>query len=240
MIRRFFKQEFAKLREMTFAEKRWYIWEYYKLQIIVLGFVMLFVGSMINRALNPPKQEYLYVAWLAGPAFHEDLENLARRLDIIVSEDPERYEVAVRSYFLTGDPQMDQAIITRFNALLSLGSIHVLLMSYDEVHINASFGTLGLIYDTMDALRELDRDMYDKLTDRQQAITYRLFDFIQENSPEVTETLVICLQDAPLLTELGFRTDDMYFGIVINANHPYESAKALIALFGGGFEYGQR
>ena len=226
MIRQFFSREWAKLKEMTFEEKRWYIWEYYKLHIFILVLVLFIAGSIINNIINPPRQDYLYVAWQADLVTTDMLENLSERLSVIV-DDPDNYAVSVRMYTLTDDPQMNMALITRFHAMLSLGEVHVLFTTGYDVYDFAEAGITAPLDEVLAIIRDTNPALYGAVYERLITIT-----FTPEWEDEaLTEIMGIHMGGSPLLAELGFISDDLYFGIVGNAHRPESTAELLRVFF---------
>ena len=226
MIRKFFAEEGAKLKEMNFTEKRQYIWEYYKLQIFIFGIFVFIAGSLINSWLNPPKRDYLYISWQGGIISMDSLNMLGDRLSIIV-EDPEQYIVTVRSYELTGEPQMDQAIITRFHAMLSVGEIHAVITSSEAVREFAEFGIIIPITEVLAELEKLCRDAHGIVADRVFSFT-----FISYHDGTVTsDAMAIDISGAPLLEELGLISNNIFLAAIVNTDRFYETAKALYVMF---------
>ncbi|MCL2526932.1 MAG: hypothetical protein FWE42_00840 [Defluviitaleaceae bacterium] len=232
MIRKFFSTEIGKLKKMSFAEKRWYIWAYYKLQIAILVFVIIAIGSLINtRFINPPPRDYLYIAWQASHLPQSQLDQLGESLSIIIDEEllnqRQRYQIGVRSYILTGDPQMDQALITRFHAMIQIGEIDILILPWDEMRDSAVFGVAKPIDQVMYYLQTLDAGIYRRVAEKAQTIEFTCaFDDI-----DITATVGIDLSNNPMLTELGFDTSDMFFSMAVTSDNYYQVAKALAALF---------
>ena len=230
MIRRFLAQEGAKLREMNFTEKRQYIWEYYKLQIFITVFCLFFIGSLINHYfINPPKREYLYITWAGDLIYTGPLDRLAERLNVIV-ENPDRYRVSVRSYALTGEPQMDQALITRFHALISVGDIDALLVTKEGVVAYAEFGVLSPVHDVMNVLAEIDPGLHRDMEGRLVTITY----ITDREEASITDVMAIDLRDSVLMAELGFFVDDLFLCTIVTSDRHHELAKALQLIFGEG------
>ena len=225
-IRRFFAEEGAKLKEMDFTEKRQYIWEYYKLQIFIAVIVLFIAGSTINRILNPPKQDYLYIAWQGGMTLPEQLIMFGDRLSIIV-EDYERYGVAVRSYVLSGDPQFDQALIGRFHALISVGDIHAIITTREYIREFAEFGIIIPITDVLAELEKLCQYTHEIIAERVYSFTFVSY---HENDT-VTDAMAIDISGAPLLEELELFGDNIYIATIINTDRFYETAKALYVMF---------
>jgi len=227
MIRRFFKEEGAKLKKMNFTDKRQYIWEYYKLHIFLLALGAIILGSLINTwFINPPKRDYLYIAWQAGIVMQDNLDILGQRLNVMV-ENQERYHVSVRSYYLTGEPQLDQALITRFHAMVHVGDLHATIMPWEDVLPSAAFGVIKPVDDLLTAAREINLDLYHLLWERVVMLNY-----VPDGQEDfIEEAMAISLQGAPLLEELGYITDDLYIAMIVTSDNYYELAKALAVMF---------
>jgi len=200
MIKTSFAAEKAKLKEMNFTEKRQYIWEYYKLHIIVIILLLVLIGSVINNVfINPPKQTYFYIAWLTQHEMPNHPEILAESLTIIV-EDPDRQIVLVSSYAITNNPELDIALQSRFFARLQSGDIDGYLL-------------------TEEAKNEI---LEDELV---LPVHYIPGDF-----PTDSSGLAVPLNGSALLAELGIRSDNLYFAVPVSAQNLDRIAKALEAL----------
>jgi len=190
------------------------------------GILIFIVGSLINVwFINPPKREYLYIAWQAPHVPHIALEELSDRIGVILDNN-DRYQVSVRSYVLTDDVQMTQAIVTRFHALLSVGDIHAVISNRQGMQENAEFGLVRHPEEMMAVLRETNPPLYDIITERLLTITVELLD-----DDPVTDTKAIDISGAPLLVELGFTMDDLYIGFVANSQRYEQLARALAVIF---------
>ncbi|MCL2405867.1 MAG: hypothetical protein FWC92_10035 [Defluviitaleaceae bacterium] len=224
----FFSTERAKLKEMTFAEKRWYIWEYYKLHILftVIG-IAIVIGFINVWIINPPKREHLYIAWLAGSVHEDRLEELSQSLNVLVHEqDQHRYQVSVRSYVLSDNHQLNRAISTRFHALLAVGDIHAVIATSEGIQENADFGVIRPPVDLLALIRESNPPLYDIVSQRLLSVTFVL------DEEDVTSTMAISLSDSRLLEGMGFTTDGLYMGVISNSLHINEIAQALAVIFG--------
>ena len=228
-MKNFFSQEWAKLKEMNFTDKRQYIWEYYKLHILFTVLGLFIMGSLINIwFINPPKRDYLYIAWQAGHVSFESLDDLGERLSVIVS-DSDRYRVTVSSYMMPEDPQMIQAMATRFHALLTIGGLHLMLATEQGIQEGADAGLIRPPTEVLEIVRELNPAMYDELTGRVLILTYTPGE--GEDAPTFTDEIAINIGGAPLLLDVGLTMDDLYLGIVSNIQHFDEIARALIIMF---------
>ena len=225
-MREFFRTEAAKLREMNFTDKRQYIWEYYKLQIIAGVIILIIIGGLINTwFINPPKNNYLYITWQAGHLPSDILDSIAERLNIIV-ENTDRYQVSVRSYVFTGDPQMDQGLVVRLQALLSIGDVHVTIMDRQELETNLNRGMIRPVDDLISEARNSNPALAELLYEK-----VEMFNIQYEDDTIVYEAMAINLQDAPLFTELEIITENLYLGIFVTSTRISETLKALAVIF---------
>ena len=230
MIRNFFKTEWSKMRQMTFTEKRQYIWEYYKVQIFTFIFVAFLLGSLINVwFINPPKREYLYLAWLSNNLITStQLNHLGENLNIIV---PESYheEIRITSYtFISDNPDHNIALQTRFFALLQTGAIDILFTEKEALGPVAASGLTRPVHDVMAEVSALNPELYQLVTERLVTVTFVLDD---EAQTEITDVMGISLDGAPLFEYLRIPTDDLYIAVVINTNKFDRIAAALEIIF---------
>jgi len=184
-----FATEKAKLKEMNFKQKREYIWEYYKVHIIILIILLIAVGSIINTVfINPPKQNYLYIAWLTQQEGINHTELLENALEPFV-EDPERQTVTVASYATTGNDQMDMVLYTRFFGRLQSGDIDIYLLNGETIS--------DLTYDDLASpIRET-----------------------LGNFPTDPSGFAVPLSGSSILAEIGIRSDDLFLAVPVSAQN---------------------
>ncbi|MCL2839893.1 MAG: hypothetical protein FWE05_03885 [Defluviitaleaceae bacterium] len=208
----FFKAEWTKLKTMTFAEKRWYIWNYYKLQIGGFLIAVFFIGSVINHVfINPPKDEFLYIAWLDIPALSSTLIEMGESLSIIVDDD-QREWVLFTDYSATDNPQLNQARQTRFHAMVMSGSIDVFITTaeYAQGWANANF-----IQPLHEMLAQVDSPALEEAIDeRLLTMTFTP----EETYPPITDIMAVSLAGSPFMAYFGIHTDDIVMVLVGNAN----------------------
>ena len=83
------------------------------------------MGSVVyNIFINPPPDDFLYIAWIGIPAMPATLEGMSEKLSVIV-DDPESQRVIITNYSITADPGFNMAMQTRLMALLQTASIDV-------------------------------------------------------------------------------------------------------------------
>ncbi|MCL2355629.1 MAG: hypothetical protein FWC70_00545 [Defluviitaleaceae bacterium] len=209
-IKNHLKEERAKFAQMNFAEKRWYLWEYYKFHIAGVIFVLFLLGSLVNSILNPRPSEYLYIAWDGVSAMEFQLHELAEGLSVI-APDPARQAVFVTDFTTRGIRQHDDAMQMRFVAMLQMGAIDVLITTYDGVRAAVELAEDRRIIRNFDAVFEYfdATDIHDRIL------------FING------QAAAISLYGSPVLDIYGIDSDDVFLCVIANSRRPYEIAKVL-------------
>jgi len=219
-MKNFFAAEGAKLREMTIGEKWQYIWEYYKLQIIIL---MIAVVVILVSIFTSSDETYLYGAWFGTPVHQEQMIMLGERLSVIAEE--EGYAVLVTTYLETGNPEHDMALSTRFVAMMQAGMIDVFFASNDALIAYAGMGAFVPIQELMDEAYLINPALHSELYERLHTISFVDWDGIDQ-----TETVAISLAGSPMLAEVFIPTDDLYLAIIINSDNMHRIVAALEVL----------
>lgn len=98
----YFKNENTKLKELPLKKKIEYIWEYYKLWILGIAFLLVFIISIITTIINNPSEDsILYAAFLNTTlTSKEDTsldENFIKHLGL---EDTDKYLTLDLSMFI--------------------------------------------------------------------------------------------------------------------------------------------
>lgn len=219
-------QERDKLREMTFAEKRWYIWEYYKLHIIGFIIAAVFIGAIINSRINPPPREYLYIAWIGPPVQSHLLFEMADGLIIIVGDPDDTRIVRANSYTATGNPQMDSGLQQRFFAMMISNSIDIILTTRDGVGDVAAQGFSRPVHEVMEILAGLNPELYASIMDSETAFVSALY--MPESEDEPAEDIMgISLAGSTFIESFGIDTEDLYLMVVVTTVRLEAIAKAL-------------
>ena len=221
-IRSFIREEGGKLKNMTFNEKRIYIWEYYKWTIgaIVLGGIL--IGMALNTWIfNPRKDDFLYIAWLGEPITQPYLDAL--RDELLVANlvvDPEQQTITVFSYANTHNAQANMQLRTRFVANMAAGNMDVILLTYEGVLEVAELGWIQPMDALLQALGDIDPVLHDNIVAR-----------VWDISVDDVRGDVLPLVGSPLLYALDFDVDDLYLSIAINSQHIYRIAQLVQVLF---------
>jgi len=215
----FMATESAKLRAMTFKEKLQYIWEYYKLQIIIFVIVVAIILTFI---FSNNRDSYLYSAWFGSHVSREQTYQLGQSLSVIIDE--QNYApIVVTSYLMTGNMESDMAMQQRFFAMIQSGIVDMAFATHDQL---VELASIGLFIPIQNLIEEVqDPAFYQQLSDRLHTITFLDFDYVSQ-----TETIGISLEGSPLLAELGIPSHDLYLAVMFNAENLYRIIAALEVL----------
>jgi hypothetical protein len=228
-IKNFIKSEAAKLKQMTFTEKRQYVWEYYKLHFGIT-LIVLFVayGFLDAWVLNPAKDEVLNVAWLAENELEEKFTIIQDALIPVIVTDPETETCTVYSFAETSDPQFDMARAQQFQALLSAGQLDLFIVSgWQAVTDFTVMGYLNPVTGIMDELKAASPSLYEKIAPNLTTDT-----FTTEDGESFTGEYAIPLNDAPFINELSFVSPDLYLCACVTSDKLPAIAKAVQVFYG--------
>ncbi|MCL2048917.1 MAG: hypothetical protein FWG87_09335 [Defluviitaleaceae bacterium] len=211
-MRAFVKTEMDKLRKMSFKDKRWYIWEYYRVHLFTFAAIVLLSAMLINSLVNPRPSTYLYIAWFEVEADFLQLHELQKALDVIV-ENPERHEVLITDYTNMNDRRQNSGLQARFLALHKMNAIDALITTRQ--------GAEGLISENF-LIRPADEVL-------------GLLPSIDEERLIWADSSVwaISLAGSPLMERLYIDTSDVYLCVILNTERIYEIARAVEVLING-------
>ncbi|MCL2285724.1 MAG: hypothetical protein FWC32_05090 [Firmicutes bacterium] len=224
-LKNFFATERAKLREMSFKDKRQYIWEYYKIHIIAFALIAFLVGSLINTwFINPPLRDYLYIAWFGAVVPSDMLNSIGDALAATV-DNPEREQVTVMSYAITNNPSFDSGMQQRLIAMLQTGSIDLFFTPVHGVTEIAESGFSRPVHEVMGYLTAVCAALYQQVSEQLVTITFELDENIY------TDAMAISLADTPLFDYLDIDASNIYLVVVANTQNFDRIANALEVIF---------
>lgn len=224
-IKNFFKTEIAKLKEMTFTEKRQYIWEYYKFQIVATIFIVVLSSTWIWSQNSP---EYLYMAWFSTGSHDENMRRIGQELSVIVP-DPDRDRVTVSSYAYTGNPQVDSSRASRFFALLHTNQVDAMFAPRQGIEELAQAEFSRPIYGLMAEVRNISPELYAKVSEN----IYN-FTFVTDDYMSFTNDMAISMANTPLFEYMGIDSSDLYMSVAVSAPNMERLARAIEVIFIGG------
>ncbi|MCL1988746.1 MAG: hypothetical protein FWG64_12380 [Firmicutes bacterium] len=202
-----FKAEIQKIKQMNFREKREYIWEYYKLQIIGGIIAALLIGSLVNDTIiNPPARSALTIAWMAGFEMTENLEALTDKIYPVVVDYTQNETLHLLNFNMIGDPQHDMAQHQRFSAMTAAQEIDIVIGDFN-INETTEVANLGI------APAWTFMDLRPVLTELGISSENLLF-FEEEGHPPLA--FAIPIAETPAFANLGISTENRYFAIVIN------------------------
>ncbi|MCL2456864.1 MAG: hypothetical protein FWD19_04875, partial [Defluviitaleaceae bacterium] len=161
--------------------------------------------------LNPRPETYLYIAWLGTSADYFKIRELERAFSVIVDE-PEKFEVVVTDYTASGDFQRDNAMKTRFQALITMGEIDAIITSRQGVE---EFIEGNMFLQTVDEILNFFHVDEEK------------FFFAEE------KIFAVSLEGSQFLKNVEINSDDNFLCVIVNSKRFHELAKALEVLLNG-------
>ena len=220
------KTEWAKLKQMNFTEKRQYIWEYYKIHLAVLAVVLFVLWNFLNIwVINPPKQEYLYFAWMGPFVMPHQLDNFTEALSVIV-DNTDRYEIRATNFAIGAhDPQLFMAMQTRFIAALQVGSLDIFLLLNEELQYYTDAGFLLPLDGLMQEVYASNPGLYNALKERLVEVTF------YANGTGTPQYMAIDMQGVAFFEEIGVFTGNLYLAIVSNTRRFDRALRALEVIF---------
>lgn len=210
------KEEKKKLSEMTFKEKREYIWEYYKIHITLTVIFLIITGSIINNVfINPPKKAYLgfafYDIFLSDELTSEMRSTLNENL--VKEEDKDTLEVQMSTFPIRSeDPQMSMASIQKFAAMIAVKELDIVI-STEEAFMSLAGEGYFLDMTELPGISYPAEDMLSAVT--------------EESGTE--DPFGIPVRDISFFTENGFTSQDMnyYLGVIVNTERRPETIEAI-------------
>ena len=220
------RAEWNKIQSMKGAEKREYIWGYYKFHILGTLVVFFMVGSIINDTIiNPPPDPVITIAWM-GLGTEEHFSALRERLYPVLVQNPSRETVHITSFFVSEDPQHAMAQNQRLSAMVTAQIIDLAIGPYnpseelEDDRIRPA--TIGMAPAWM--FGEF------RPTLAQLGIDAEGMVFYEDDGDEIG--FAIPVSSAPLFQELNINIHDYYIAMIVNTQRHDEIIKVLEVLWG--------
>ncbi len=144
-----------KMKGMSLAQKADYIWEYYKIHILLTLLVVFIIGSVINTMyINPPKQAYITIAFFGEYINDEDTTQLLNTLNTaLLPSNKTKPELECRLVVVPtneGLSQIAMAMQQKFTAMVAARDIDFIAgeMKLLENYINNEY------FISLDSLQE--------------------------------------------------------------------------------------
>ncbi|MDR1540746.1 MAG: hypothetical protein LBU32_22630 [Clostridiales bacterium] len=219
-LREFISAESDKLKDMTFKEKASYIWEYYKIPIIVAVAVIFLAGSLVDAIwIHPPKKMHLQIAFLEGYQSEEAMDAFAGELEaaLLSPAELEEQQIMGASFMSgTGDPQMDMANSQKFFAMVAANDIDFLIFPEEALQEYANQGMCSDLGEILDA------SLLDKLEGR----------LVRANDETGFERMYAVRVDGIPIFEKGLNVKGQVLAICVSSHRTENAKKAAAFIFG--------
>jgi len=220
--------EMAKLREMKFRHKVEYIWDYYKLHIVITVVILLIIGGLIStRFQSPAPRTALLISWNMGAVLDEHLEGLTNVLNerILGETSDERIEI-VSLLFIENDPTISMASTGRLVAMLTTGVIDVFILDSRQL---LEYSINDFIQPMENILAEVKAKSPEAYGRIEENIVFAPFESGENNMTE--RIMGINISGSSLLSELWFVEQEIFFSTSATSENIENIVQALIAFF---------
>lgn len=214
------KSETAKLRNMTRADRLWYIWEYYKIHIAVILFVLVFSISMLYH-LVCPDQVYL--------------QNITVNLTTGNGIEPEPLSDDFREAM--GLSQRDVIQSSPQYLTLERETLAEDYQTFQVIQVLVAARELDILFMDGEALPELSRWIV--YADLEEILPPDLWSTVKEHviyieDPESGRSFpaAIDISTNPVIEKCGYLSDTVVLSIAANAPHLEHSINVIRYLFG--------
>ncbi|MFQ9510794.1 MAG: hypothetical protein ACLRZ7_07800 [Lachnospiraceae bacterium] len=212
-----FKKEVEKIKTMNKKDIPWYIWEYYKFPIIAIVMTIVIVGMLIQGWVENSKPILISGAYINAPtSLGSDEDYISRTFFDYLDKDPKKNNMSIRTNLnLSTDPntidQMSMATTQIISAQIVSKDLDFISGSADVIdyytQTQAIFFNLKEILPD-DLYQSLEEHFYYAQDDKGNFLT-------DENGDKVPVALDIT--DSHIVEGMGFLTDKLYIGFVINS-----------------------
>ncbi len=144
------------LEGMSFKQKVDYIWEYYKIHIIIILICIYSLFSMINHFfINPPAKTYISITFIGEAVDDEKLNFLKNDLDENFVPKDINFESVINNFYNSESPDVNTANAVKFNALLLAGDLDLILSENSDFEV---FKTQGdVFWDLKELFPEIEK-----------------------------------------------------------------------------------
>lgn len=218
-------EEKMKLKDMTFKNKMWYIWEYYKIPIIGVIIAVSLAVSIGSAVFNNRYETALSCVILNGqPDSQQDLVNeyfdhgFRQYMEL-----PEEVKINVDhtmnlSFNESEMNEFTYAEMAKLSAMITSKELDVMIAKKDSID---HFGEMGGFYDFKELLPP---DVYSKVTDDLYFVT----------NQETGETAAYGLKitDTDFLKKTGLHMKEPILSVLINSNHTDTALQLIRYVYG--------
>lgn len=205
----FFHTEGAKLKKMTFSQKISYIWEYYKLHIIITTAAILLLVSIGRVIYRNIKYESIFSCAMVNSLLSSSEENyIIEEFGNYINIDKEHETLTFDSGYIfmwNNSSYSDTNYTSRMKVASALAARNIDIFLADETYI-VSAALETQLYDLSEVLPE---DIYRQVED---------YLFYTEGEDGEKHAYAVNLSTSPL-TETVLYQEPPYYAIVVNTQH---------------------
>lgn len=236
-------------KQLSFSKKPQYIWDYYKLPILVSVFVLFMSGSICAKNMSSKKTAYTVA--LANVASISELLNTSDEAFLEQLQlNPDDYQIRIlEGIYLTDDPKDTQAEYAwssriKLSALIEKQELDAILMNKQAFDV-LSAG--GFLMNLEEFLLNQDSELYESLAD----LLAENREITNLNSPDLLSgelenqidpanyefieyPMAVNISSTPLLENLDL-SGDIYLGLIQNSKN-LENSLAYLKLWTEKFD----
>lgn len=200
------REEQAKLKKMSFRDKLWYIWEYYKIHMLI-GCVILFflyaLGTIFYQKSFTTQLFFIVMNDRSGSeADYEGLANEFKTRMGYGKKDKVEVDSSLYISFEESTSQLDYASLAKVTAIVASKDLDVLISDFPAVEHYASNGAFLNLEEVLPA------DLWDMVKDD----VYMAKDENGNSFPAA-----ISLDDSYFHEKTGTQMEEAYFSLINNS-----------------------
>lgn len=237
------EEEKHKLKQMKSLKDKWdYIWEYYKLPIIGIIFVICVISYIINlTVINPHKKREVGLTLLTEALPNQELFKANAEKAINVQDG---YELVINNLQLddSQSTEYQKAIKQKFLVMLAASEIDLI------IGVKDFFGELNSTQALfMNLEKTLADSKYDSIRDKflynlvpvksiEQVDESEIIDYVnpvdQQTYKCVKRPIAVSLENNEILKQLGYNTYNIYIGFISNSPRMDKAMELFDYIFG--------
>ncbi|MCD2345640.1 hypothetical protein [Clostridium guangxiense] len=208
--------EVAKIiKNMSFKEKRSYIWDYYKLHILALLILIAIIVSLIY-SMATKQEEYYNITYVGDYIGQDNLATVKNNINKVILNNDKKKIITLNSVFtdkasLASNPQTFQVLATKITAK----DIDMSIVDPKFFEQNFSSG-MFLNLETLKGFSSLKKSNYKFLT--------------KTNSSGHLGTYGIYTKSSKLSSELGSKSNDSLIVVMATSEKKSKALKIMKAL----------
>ncbi len=211
------KQESRKLKEMSWSDRFWYIWEYYKWHMLIFAVILMMLSAVATSIYNSTLKTQLYCVIVNNPMTQRENFDFMTEGFADYMQFGKKDRIYVESLMIPTDGSFDDL------ALATQGKLSALIAA-KELDIMICDSVMFQRYADMDGYMDMETllppDLLEQVRDK---LLYA------KNQSGQTIAYGIDITGNWYLQNLGVVTDPACFAVITNAPHP-DNCVALLRL----------